>query len=383
MPVSQQPGAGSAPARATRRPRSPQARRWRAWAVPAAVAACIAGATMAPKAFAANPHPSLPTRTAAQLIASVERSHVTAMSGTIRTAAKLGLPSLPNDIPGTQDGLVGLLSGNNTLRLWASGPERQRIALLGDGSEMDLIHNGRDVWTWNSTDQSVQHVILPAEQTATERTTAPAEQLTPSAQARQALRAIGPSTAVTVSRTARVAGRPAYTVTLTPRTTATLVGKVQIAIDAATSVPLRVLVFARGSSSPALSTGFTSVSFATPAASTFEFTPPSGASVRTHRLSAPAEHRRAHGARPAAEAAPQQLGRGWASVIELPAGSLGDGTGPGPSPSGSVLNELTNPVAAGRVLTTRLLSVLIAQDGRVFIGAVPASTLESLASSGR
>jgi hypothetical protein len=62
---------------------------------------------------------------------------------------------------------------------------------------------------------------------------------------------------------------------------------VDIAVDAATSLPLRVQVFARGAASPAYSVGFTALSFARPDPSNFTFTPPPGAKVRTVRLSAP------------------------------------------------------------------------------------------------
>ena len=53
-----------------------------------------------------------------------------------------------------------------------------------------------------------------------------------------------------------------------------------IAIDASRHIPLRVEVFPRGSSSTALSFGYTSLTFGTPAASNFSFTPPPGATVK-------------------------------------------------------------------------------------------------------
>src|SRR2546426_227734 len=50
--------------------------------------------------------------------------------------------------------------------------------------------------------------------------------------ARRALRAITPTTSVTVEPDARVAGRPAYALVLRPRTPSTLVGRVEVDIDA-------------------------------------------------------------------------------------------------------------------------------------------------------
>jgi outer membrane lipoprotein-sorting protein len=365
------------------RPMGTTSRKWRAWAVPVAVAAFIAAVTMAPRAFAANPHPHLPAKSAAQLIAAVDATSVQTLSGTFKTSAHLGLPQLPDNIGGGTNGLTSLLTGASTVRVWVGGPTEQRVALLGNASEMDAIRNGRDLWTWNSTTQSVLHAILPAHQADSSAPASPAQELTPAQQARQVLKNLDPSTSVTVGRSARVAGRPAYLLTLTPKTTRTLVGRVQIAIDSATSVPLGVWLYPRGSSTAAFSTAFSSVSFGKPAASTFRFTPPRGATVtqkKTSGLQSQSDGRAHHAT--ASDSGPKVLGTGWASIVEFPSGSVSDasGTASGKS-SSSLLNEVTNPVAGGRLLTTRLLSVMLTDDGRVLIGAVPGSVLQTLAGS--
>jgi hypothetical protein len=81
-----------------------------------------------------------------------------------------------------------------------------------------------------------------------------------------------------------VAGRAAYQLTLAPKSAQSLVGQVAVAIDARTHLPLRVQVTARGSATPVFSAGYTSISFATPAASNFTFTPPPGAKVKQATL---------------------------------------------------------------------------------------------------
>jgi hypothetical protein len=58
-----------------------------------------------------------------------------------------------------------------------------------------------------------------------------------------------------------VAGRPAYTVKVSPRNDGGLLGSVQAAWDAANGVPLRVGVYAAGSSSPVLEVKATEVAF--------------------------------------------------------------------------------------------------------------------------
>jgi len=75
--------------------------------------------------------------------------------------------------------------------------------------------------------------------------------------ARQILAAISPTTAVSVQRNVTVAGQAAYQLALGPKDHRSLVGKIQIAIDAAKHFPLRAQVFARRESSPALQVGFT------------------------------------------------------------------------------------------------------------------------------
>lgn len=362
------------------------------WAVPVGAAAVVGAVAVAPGATAASAHPRLPARSAAQLIAAVEQCRVQALSGTVETTANLGLPQLPDRFAGGGTGLQALLTGTHQLRVWIAGPGRQRVALLGDLAETDMVHNGHDLWTYQSATNAVTHRTLPT--AAGPHAAAPPDtarneaSLTPEAAAAKLLHAVDPSTVVTVDRTARVAGRPAYQIVLTPRTHATLLRSVRIAVDATTSLPLRVQLFAGGSSTPAWQTAFTRISFTTPSASVFRFSPPRGAAISnatgTSGLRQPDAAPRRSADR---SVRPTTVGNGWASVIELPAGTVsltGPSTEDGPTGGRSVatlLDRVTKPVAGGRLLTTRLLSVLITNDGRVFLGAVPAHTVEQAAAA--
>jgi hypothetical protein len=75
-----------------------------------------------------------------------------------------------------------------------------------------------------------------------------------------------------------VAGQPAYDVRITPQQGG-LVGAARLAFDASHAVPLRVEVFAKGSSVPVLELKATDVSYGRVPASTFAVTPPKGAKV--------------------------------------------------------------------------------------------------------
>jgi hypothetical protein len=199
-----------------------------------------------------------------------------------------------------------------------------------------------------------------------------------------------------VDRTARVAGRPAYQLVLTPRTTATLIGSVRIAIDATTGAPLRVQVFSRGVSAPAFQTGFTQVHFSRPDASTFRFTPPAGSLSSTAGTAkadpAGAGHDAATNKDRADSAQPSSttVGKDWGTIVGLPAGTVpaaatvpgsagGDGEG---SSLGAMLDRVSTRVPGGsgdRLVTTRLLSAVVTPDGRVFFGAVPPAAVEAAA----
>jgi outer membrane lipoprotein-sorting protein len=371
-------------------------RRRAAWAVPAITAAAIAAAALLPSTASADPHPALPERTPAQLLAAVQGSSVQHLSGTIVETARLGLPALPGANDTAALNWQTLITGTHTARVWFDGKDKQRLALLGQLSETDIIRNGNDVWSYASAGQKVGHVVQTppkAEQSKTPDATDLTTQ-TPLGAADQALKAIDPSTVVSVDRTARVADRPAYTLVLTPRDTRSTVRKVLIAVDASRNVPLRVQVFG-ASSTPAFETGFTDISFSQPAASVFQFTPPKGVTV-THDLfgtTGPSRHRVGNGkavttpAEPPAGAAeakgagPKILGTGWTSVAEFPASA--DGSSPLAGLSGGsseLLGRLTTSLPGGaRLIKSALINVLITADGRLLVGAVSPDLLQSYA----
>jgi outer membrane lipoprotein-sorting protein len=362
-------------------PRLLSSRRLR-WAVPALIAAGVAAAAISTNNGAgASEQPNLPARTAAQLLTAVQHAHPTGLSGTIVETANLGLPTLPGgDMAGAADlSLQSLLTGSHTMRIWYAGPDHQRIAVLAPMSERDVIHNGRDLWTYTSTTNAVTHSTVSAARLPAKEAGAGA---TPPQVARQALRAVNPSTRVTVDRTARVAGRPAYQLDLAPRDSRSLIGSVRIAIDAATSTPLRVQVFAAGSATPAFQVGFTNISFGTPNQSVFRFVPPAGAKVTQQRLGPTGDDSavssKLHEAATPGGSHPKVLGKGWTAVVELAAG--GQMTGP----TTGLLNRMSTPLAGGnRLISTSLVCVLITKDGHVFAGAVHGSDLEQVAATGR
>lgn len=358
------------------------------WAIPAG-ALVITGAVIGGSLISvAQASPGLAPRTPAQLLAQVADSATPPLTGTVVETTSLGLPSLPGTANPTS--IASLLTGSHTVRVWYSSPRHFRLAVPEPLSETDVIADGSTAWLWDSTANTVTEYSLPAHQAApqTQPATAP---LTPQQAAQQVLAAVGKTTTVSVDSNVTVAGQPAYELVLAPKDSRSLVGQVQIAIDGKNGVPLRLQVYARGTSSPAFQVGYTSIQFVTPAPADLTFSPPPGAKVSHVNLG-----EQSGSSRPPGDVS--AIGSGWLTVLDLPSAGLtapsgsgpaSGGAGSGDSPSGdsaAVLNALLSsatPVSgawgSGRLLQTSLVSVLITSDGRTFVGAVQPSVLYAAA----
>jgi outer membrane lipoprotein-sorting protein len=356
------------------------ARRLR-WAVPAVAAVALIGAGPLVNAVTANAQGTLPPRTAAQLLVDVHHANVQALSGTVVETTALGLPSLPSlgGQGGDNASFSSLVSGSHTMRVWYDGPQRVRLALLGQLGESDLVRNGTDVWAWSSHTNTATHWTVPSgDKSQPMAPTSPAgPAMTPQQAAEAAVKAISPSTRVTTDPTQTVAGRAAYQLDLVPRDPRTLIGSVRIAIDGKTHIPTRVQVFARGASSPAFQVGFTSLSTSTPSASVFGFKPPPGATVK--QATAPSEHLQSHHQAPGT-AAPKVVGKNWTTVLvaHLPTSGSNQGA-PGGSLAGMLksLPMVSGSWGSGHLLQSALFSAVLTNDGRVAVGAVAPHLLYS------
>ncbi|MBC7291400.1 MAG: hypothetical protein H5T83_08715 [Actinotalea sp.] len=404
------------------------------WALPVGLAVAVVGAGLAAPVVA-SAEPDLPERTAAELLDDLQSAEVDGFWGTLVHRADLGLPALPGLGGGDGGGPHGsgtdamaLLDGEHTLRVWALGPDRSRVSLQGRMGELTVVADGEDLWTWSSDDRLVRRYLLPDDGPGTPAADARARldaaipPLTPREVSDLVLEVLEPSTDVGVGDPVRVAGRPAHELVLTPRAEGSLVASVRIAVDAADRVPTRVQVFAVGHPNPALEVGFTRLSLVPPDESTVTFTPPPGATVEEVDLTdAAARHEGSDG--PAGKKpwdahqgldAPEGdgverpvdvVGDGWASVLlaTLPPGaleSLAAGApdaapapeapfGPGAQDADAgraalllqALPAVEGEWGTGRLLTSRLLTVLVTDDGRVAVGAVDRATLEAALAS--
>lgn len=342
------------------------------WLLPAGITALAVGGAVGWPALSASAEPALPDVSAQTLVSRALSSDVDAFSGTVRNTADLGLPPLPEQARGTE--LASLLSGNTTLRVAKSGDQRQRLAVLGSTGEKDIVHNGRDVWTYDSSEQEAVHRTLPA-RAGNHRTDA-ASRLTPDKLAKRALRSLRDDTTITVGRAAKVAGRPAYQLVLQPTSDKSLIGSVSTYIDAKTWMPLGVRVLPRGSADPAIDTRFTKLSYAKPDASTFEFTPPAGTDVKQKHVHAwkGQDHARNH------KAASGDHEFSWTKVVRL--GDVSDAKGKHAGYARQLRamgTRVSGEFGSGTLIRSRLVTVLVLDDGPVYAGAVTPQAVEAAA----
>ena len=387
----------------------PARRRAARYVVPVTVMGVAAATIGLVPALADSGDPDLPEITAAQLIEKIAKSDVERLSGTVKITTDLGLPDLGGLESSLASGamerggeggssadptakLTGLASGTHTLRVAADGPDKQKLSLLENAAEYSLIHDGKDVWGYDSASNEVYHsTVDPSGEDREQQPPA-----TPKDFAEEALKSVDDTTSVTVDGTAQVAGRDAYRLVVKPRQSGSTVGAISIAVDHRTGMPLKFTLTPASGGSAVVDVGFTKVSFDKPDASTFAFTPPKGAKVTEDDGRAEG---REHSGKP--EKAPKSeedlakgldglkmLGEGWNSIATFDTGGQGGlPTGEAGGDLGGFLDSLGDRVkgdfGTGTVFSTRLVNALITEDGKVYVGAVTKDALVKAADAGK
>ncbi|GAA2792543.1 LolA family protein [Kribbella solani] len=374
------------------------AQRSRRWLVPVAAVAVVAGVGAIGPVMA-DASPKLPNISAQDLLTKVQSAKVDGLSGTVQSSADLGLPAIPGMAPGTRE-LTDLLSGQHTARVAFATPDKARVSLLDNQAEQLWTTDGKSAWAYDSSKREATKLTLPAHSASTPQKTRPQQNYNPQAVAKQFLAAIDPSTQVQVSGTEKVAGRDAYKLKLVPKTDKTTVGSVTVAVDSKTWVPLDVTVMPRSGGNPAVELGFTSVSFDVPSASSFTFTPPAGVKVTEQKAPAksglpktelpkqvnPKTTPKLLPRKPGSANAdkPTVIGTGWDSVVMIRGAQTADLTG-GNGKLGQLGQLLAKaptvqgPWGSGKIVTSKMVSALITNDGRIFAGLVTPDTLQAAA----
>lgn len=301
---------------------------------------------------------------------------------------------------------IELIAGTHTVRVYAAD-EKMRVQILDPMSQRDLIVGESTMWM-HDFDKSVAYK-LDFDRSELESAAAEAEVeamnyltemqktlATPQEVVEQLLAAIDEGASIEVGIDHRTAGRGAYQLIITPDVAESTVNYATVSIDAETGLGLGAKVFAKGQEEAAAEIYFESLSFTTPDASLFEFTPPTGTTIVDARealesVELPAEFNKAElqerfeagklsqeelkAEYDALEEKPEVLGEGWSAVLSIPGMTE-------QLPMDLLENELFADLMVkaegGRVFSTPLVNVFIGDNGRVYAGAVNVDYLVSV-----
>lgn len=373
----------------------------------------IAGIVVLPMSAGAV---TLPEKSPAEVLAMIDGSDELAYTATVTKQADLGIPAINFDAgtmpegmapEGMDSGASGALlstaleffSGENTARVSLDPKVGVRVQVYDRMAERNIVVNETEAWLYDSSTNGATRVTFPdagalaaavpddveaearlkAEQYAAQ---IPTEFTTPAGVAQYVIDELEAESTVSLAENVRVGNRAAYELRVTPDASDTLVESIAVAVDAETGLPLRVVVAAVGQEAEAFSIALSELDLSTPDASLFSFTPPPGATVtEVPEFDPTAERgdRRAETGsdleKPDAAATPIMLQSGWATIVEIPAGSMPEAGAANP-----FLDQVTTAVDGGSALRTALATVFLADDGRIFVGTVPLEALQAAAS---
>jgi outer membrane lipoprotein-sorting protein len=368
----------------------------------------------------------LPDKSAAEILAMINTDENLAFSGRVIKKADLGLPPM-NLIPDISQSMVEsmaeklpaemadfipeasvegelallleFLAGTHNANVFVDGPTRARVQVLDLLSERNFIRNGKDLWFYDAAKSKVVHAeIDPAKEVearsaleswlTSNAAQFPFEITSPASIANYLIEEAGESTNFSVDDDASVAGRDAYQLIMTPKAQGSLFASVKIAIDAETGLPLAVRAHAVGKADPAFEVAFASISFQKPSPSLFNFVPPAGSTVE--KLDAKNLRSLAKKDLPStpsfdpkdlseAEAEGERVRKeGWAALLRIPADRVPQEFIEGLR-ANRLFDELTREVEGGRIFSTTLFNIFIADDGAIYAGAVTLDRLREAA----
>jgi outer membrane lipoprotein-sorting protein len=176
------------------------------------------------------------------------------------------------------EGKDPLLAGA-TGRVWASpsGGGKLRLELQAEeaGNDSQVLIEGHHFEIYDGTSETVYEGTLPEEKGEGEGEEAVPSTAKIQGQIEKAEKHVDLSGAIPSD----VGGKATYTVQAAPSHDGGLLGRVELAWDAATGIPLRGAVYSSESSSPVLELDASNVSFEAVSESVFEISPPASAKV--------------------------------------------------------------------------------------------------------
>ena len=336
----------------------------------AVCAACLATAAVALAAVGSGPVPASGVTLAQALNGSLQGGGVSGVTAQISFTNNLFSGASFQ----TPDPLLTGASG----RLWAT-QGHLRLELQGSNGDSQIAVDGSSVWAYDPASNTVYEGTLPSQPSAggvSDTGTVPSVSTI-----QAALTKASQNVSLSNPRATDIGGQPAYVETITPKSSAGLIGALRIGFDANHAVPLEFALIPRGQTAAALALEATSISYGPVSASVFQIAPPAGAHVVTLSFPTPATNPAPEGS--ATGGSVKVVGSGLGSVIVAQHAGTTGSTSAGSGALGSLpLQTVSINGAAGKQLPTSLGTVLeFTRNGVSYLlaGSVSASTIDSIA----
>ncbi len=162
-----------------------------------------------------------------------------------------------------------------TGRLWANA-NGGRLELQSDAGDAQIVWSDTKVTVYDASSNTAYVADLPKDATSSGTATHTVPTLD---EITTFLTDLGKHWTVSGAQPSNVAGQEAYTVSVSPSHDGGLLGSAELAWDVAHGTPLKIAVYAQGSSSPVLALQATDISFGSVPDSDIAVPPPAGAKV--------------------------------------------------------------------------------------------------------
>ena len=220
------------------------------------------------------------SRPAPKPLASAIAGSLAAQAEFTGVSARVTFSNRMLDAGGVASGTDPLIGGG-TGRFWADPSGRFRIELQSDGGggDVQIVSDGKQAWLSHGASGQAWKVAIPADHPNRKDGKRPSSvSWPPSVKAvAGAIKAASGEAEISSATPDNVGGRPAYTVTITPKDTSGLFAGGRISWDAENGAQLAIGILARGDTQPVLSIRATEAEFGPVDASVFELAPPANA----------------------------------------------------------------------------------------------------------
>jgi outer membrane lipoprotein-sorting protein len=175
-----------------------------------------------------------------------------------------------------------LLSGASG-RLWIAKDGRVRLELQAEKGDTQVLYDGHTVRLYDASTNTLYRYTLPARSESGAAEPETHHEVPSEAKIEEAIAHAREHADVSDATATDIAGRPAYTVRISPKEGGSLLGGVELSWDADHGLPLRAAVYSTTSSAPVIELAATEVSYGPVDPSVFEINPPSD--VKVHEVS--------------------------------------------------------------------------------------------------